>query len=104
MSERMNKYKRDLKRLATCSPGRVRRFVQQGNDNFILAILDAVWTTLAGKVQLTQEQRKQIRKVQPVLRRFASRGLSVEERRCVLSTEKGVHAIQTVFNVLQTCF
>ena len=104
MSERMNKYKRDLKRLATCSPGRVRRFVQQGNDNFILAILDAVWTTLAGKVQLTQEQRKQIRKVQPVLRRFASRGLSVEERRCVLLTEKGVHAIQTVFNVLQTRF
>ena len=104
MSEGMNKHKRNLKKLAICSSSRARRIIQQSDDDFILAILDAVWTMLAGKVQLSPAQRKQIKNVQPVLRRFASRGQSVEELRCVLSTKKGVHAIQTVFNVLQTHF
>ena len=100
----MNEYKRDLKRLGICSPSRARRLFRQGDDAFILAILDAVWTTLAGKVSLSPEQREQVRIVQPVLRRFASRGQSVEERRRVLATRKGIHAIQTVFDVLQTSF
>ena len=100
----MIKYKRDLKKLATCSPSRARRLIQQGDDDFILAILDTVWTTLDGKVQLTSEQREQVQRVQRVLRRFASRGQSVEERRRVLATKKGVHVIRNVFDILQTRF
>ena len=104
MSELMNKHKRNLKNLAICSSSRALRLIQKSDDDFVLAILDAVWTTLDGKVKLSPTQRKQIQRVQPVLRRFASRGQSVEERRRVLVTTKGVHAIQTVFNVLQTHF
>ena len=100
----MNKHKRNLKKLAICSSSRALRLIQKSDDDFILAILDAVWTTLDGKVKLSSTQRKQIQRVQPVLRRFASRGQSVDERRRVLATKKGVHAIQTVFNVLQTHF
>ena len=100
----MNQYKRDLKRLAICSPSRARRLIRQSDDDFILAILDAVWTTLDEKVSLSPVQREQVRTVQPVLRRFAARGQSVEERRRVLATRKGVHAVQTVFDVLQTSF
>ena len=105
MSERMNKYKRKLKALAQCSPERVRRMIRKGDDDFILAILDAVWTTLDGRVvKILPEQREKIRSVQSVLRRFASRGQSVEERRQKLLTRKGIHAIQTVFEILQTHF
>ena len=100
----MNEYTRDLKRLANCSPTRARRLIQQGDDDFIYAILDAVWTTLRGKVPLSLEQREKVRSVQNVLRRFASRGQSVEERRRVLTTRHGVRAIQTVFDILQWHF
>ena len=104
MSDRMKKYKRDLKTLAQCSPGRVRRMIRKGDDDFILAILDAVWTTLDGRVELFEEQLTKIRSVQSVLRRFASRGQSVEERRRQLLTRKGLNAIRTVFEIIQTHF
>ena len=100
----MNKHKRDLKALAQCSSGRVRRMIRSGDDDFILAILDAVWATLDGRVVLLKEQLNKIRSVQSVLRRFASRGQSVEERRRQLLTRNGIHAIRTVFEILQTRF
>ena len=78
--------------------------IRRGDDDFILAILDAVWATLDGRVVLLKEQLNKIRSVQSVLRRFASRGQSVEERRRQLLTRNGIHAIQTVFEILQTRF
>ena len=100
----MNKYKRNLKALPQCSPERVRHKIRKGDDDFILAILDAVWSTLDGRVTILTEQRDKIRSVQSVLRRFASRGQSVEKRRRHLLTRNGIHAIQTVFEILQTHF
>ena len=82
-----------------------RRIIRQGDDDFILAILDAVWTTLAGKVELLPEQLDKIRSVQPVLRRFADRGQSVDERRRVLLQKRnGVRAVQTVLKVIRKQF
>ena len=82
-----------------------RRIIRQGDDDFILAILDAVWTTLAGKVDLLPEQLDKIRSVQPVLRRFADRGQSVDERRCVLLRKRnGVRAVQTVLKAIRKQF
>ena len=105
MSERMIKYKRALKTLARCSPSTARRLIQQGDDDFIIAILDAVWTTLDGRVNLVPDQLDQIRSVPSELRRFASRGQSVQERRRVLlKKQNGVRAIQTVFRVLRKRF
>ena len=94
---RMKKYKRDLKALAQCSPARVRHMIRKGDDNFILAILDAVWTTFT-------EQLAKVRSVQSVLRRFASCGQSVEEKRRQLLSRKRINAIRTVFNFLRTNF
>ena len=104
MSGRMNKYKSDLKALAQSSSGRVHRVIRTGDDEFILAILDAVWTTLDGRVTLLPKHRRTIQSIQSVLRQFASRGQSVEERRRHLLTRTGIRAIQTVFKILQTHF
>ena len=82
-----------------------RRIIRQGDDDFILAILDAVWTTLVGKVALLPEQLDKIRSVQPVLRRFADRGQSVDERRRVLLQKRnGVRAVQTVLKAIRKQF
>ena len=81
--------------------------IRKGDDDFILAILDAVWTTLDGRVELFTKQLEKIRSVQSVqsvLRRFASRGQSVEERRRHLLSRKGINTIRTVFKLLQTHF
>ena len=76
--------------------------IRKGDDDFILAIVDAVWTTLDRRVKLLPKQRRMIQSVQLVLRQFASRGQSVEERRRHLLTRTGIHANQTVFKILQT--
>ena len=73
----MNKYKSDLKALAQSSSGRVHRVIRTGDDDFILAILDAVWTTLDGRVTLLPKHRRTIQSIQSVLRQFASRGKGV---------------------------
>ena len=78
--------------------------IQKGDDDFIFAILDAVWTTLAGKLNLLPEQLEEIRSVQSILRQFASRGQNVDERRRRLLTRNGLHAIRTLFEILQTRF
>ena len=75
--------------------------IRKVDDDFILAIVDAVWTTLDGRVKLPKHRRT-IQSVQSVLRRFASRGQSVKRRH--LLTQTGIHATQTVFKILQTHF
>ena len=102
MSERMVKYKRMLTTLSRCSPGMARRLIKHGEDDFILALLDAVWTTLAGKVNLLPEQLNKIRSVQSVLRLFAHRCQSVDGRRCVLLRKhNGVRNLQTVLKAIR---
>ena len=76
--------------------------IRKDDDDFILAIVDVVWTTFDGCVKLLPKHRRTIQSVQSVLRRFASRDQSVEERHRHLLT--GIHAIQTVFKILQTHF
>ena len=95
----MIKYKRNLKALARCSSEEARHIIKNADDDFILALLDTVWTTLAGKVNLLPEQLRTLRSVQSVLRRFADRDQSVEERRRWLLTQNGIHAIRTLMIV-----
>ena len=98
----MIKYKRNLKALARCSSKEARHVIRNADDDFILALFDAVWTTLANKVTLLPEQLSTIRIVQPVLRWFAERDQSVEERRRWLLIQNGILAIQTLMEILQT--
>ena len=105
MSERMIKYKRVLKTLALCSPDTARGIIKKGEDDFILAILDAVWTTLDGRVSLLPAHLDKIRSMQLVLRQFASRGLNVSQRkRILLKKQNGIRAIQTVFKAIKNQF
>ena len=45
-----------------------------------------------------------LRSVKPALRRIASRGQRLDERRQLLSTPSGIKAIRKLFSVLQTYF
>ena len=82
-----------------------RRIIKHGEDDFIFALPDAVWTTLAGKVDLLPEQISKIRIVQSVLRRFADRGQSVDKRRRVLLRKRnGVRAVQILLRAIRKQF
>ena len=57
-----------------------------------------------GKLNLSSHDLVEIRSVQPVLRRIASRGQSLDKRRRILSTPNGIKAIKKLFTVLQSYF
>ena len=104
MSSRMNKFKSELKLLANCRPHTARILFKRAPREFIRAIVDATWTTLLGKLNLSSHDLVEIRSVQPVLRRIASRGQSLDKRRRILSTPNGIKAIKKLFTVLQSYF
>ena len=100
MSKRMIKFKSELKLLATCHPSTARLFFRQAPRDFVRAIVDAVWTTLDGKLNLSANELDEVRSVQPALRRIAS----LDERRRILSTQSGTLAVRKLFGVLQKQF
>ena len=104
MSKRMNKFKSEFKLLATCHPSTARLLFKQAPQEFIRAIVDATWSTLSGKLDLSPSEIDEIRFVQPALRRIASRGQTFDERRRVLSSRSGTKAVQKLFSVIQTQF
>ena len=104
MSKRMIKFKSELKLLATCHPSTARLFFRQAPREFIRAIVDATWTALSGKLNLSPRELDEVRSVQPALRRIASRGQTLDERRRVLSTQRGTEAVRKLFSVLQKHF
>ena len=100
MSKRMIKFKSELKLLATCHPSTARLFFRQAPRDFVRAIVDA----LDGKLNLSANELDEVRSVQPTLRRIASRGQTLDERRRVLSTQSGTLAVRKLFSVLQKQF
>ena len=104
MSKRMIKFKSELKLLATCHPSTARLLFKQAPQEFIRAIVDATWSTLSGKLDLSPSEIDEIRSVQPALRRIASRGQTFDERRRALSSRSGTKAVQKLFSVIQTQF
>ena len=104
MSKRMIKYKRELESLATSQPSTARLLLKHKPGSFIRAIVDATWTTLEGKLKLSPTDLSIVRSVQPALRRIASRGQTIEERRRKLLTRGGVKAVQKLFSVISSHF
>ena len=100
----MNKYKSELELLATCQPTIAHILFERAPREFIRAIVDATWTTLTGKLNLSQKDLYDIRAVQPALRRIASRGQTLDERRTLLATPSGTKAVRTLFRVLKQYF
>ena len=52
----MSKFKSELKLLATCQPTTALILFERAPQEFIRAIIDAVWTTLTGKLNLSQKR------------------------------------------------
>ena len=77
---------------------------ERAPQEFIRAIIDAAWTTLTGKLKLTQRDIDDIRAVQPALRRIASRGQTLDDRRTLLARPSGIKAVRVLFRVLQSHF
>lgn len=100
----MVKYSKELKFLSTCLPSTARLFFQHAPRDFIRSIIDAVWTTLSGKLNLSPNALNEIRSVQPALRRIATRGQPLDQRRRTLSTKSGVHAVQKLFSIIHRHF
>ena len=100
----MSKFKSELKVLATCQPTIAHILFERAPQEFIRAIIDAAWTTLTGKLKLTQRDIDDIRAVQPALRRIAPRGQTLDDRRTLLVTPSGIKAVRVLFRVLQSHF
>ena len=100
----MNKFKSELKLLVTCQPVTARILFKRAPKEFIRAVVDATWTTLAGKLNLSAQDKDEVRSVQPALQSIASRGQTLGERRQLLSTSSCIKAISKLFSVLQTYF
>lgn len=100
----MKKYRAELKLLADCSPSTKKVLFKYADKDFIQAIVDAVWTTLAGKVPLSRKQLEKIRSTQGVLRKLASKRGSIKERRKLLCTQKGGNALTELISTIQTHF
>ena len=67
----MNKFQSELQLLATCQPVTARIIFKQAPKEFICAIVDAKWTTLTGKLNLSAQDKNEVRSVQPALQRIA---------------------------------
>ena len=91
MSKRMVKFRSELKLLATCHPSTARLLFKQAPQEFIRAIVDATWSTLSGKLDLSPSELAEVRYVQPTRRR-------------VLSSRSGTQAVQKLFSVIQAQF
>ena len=100
MSKRMSKFKSELKVLATYQPSTARILFERAPQEFIRAIIDAAWTTLTVKLKLTQKDIDDIRAVQPALRRIASRGQTLDDRRTLLATPSGIKAVRVYCKVI----
>lgn len=100
----MKKYRTELKLIADCAPNTRKILFKHGDKQFIQAIVDAVWTTLAGKVPLSKKQLEKIRRVQPTLRRLAAKKRTVKQRRRLLCTQRGGNAFHDLINIVQQHF
>ena len=53
MSERVKKYRGELKLSADCTPNTRKVLFSHGDNDFIKAIVDATWIKLDGRIPLT---------------------------------------------------
>ena len=98
----MSKFESELKLLATCQPTTARIFFERAPQEFIRAIIDAAWTT--GKLNLSQKDIDDIRRVLPALRRIVSRGQTLDGRRTFLVEPSRIKALRVLFSILQSHF
>jgi len=104
MSKRMQKYQNELKLIGNCNRRTQRALFKHAQGDFIRAIVDAIWTTLEGKLLLKPEQLSNIRKNKLILQRIASKNRTLQQRRNLLCEQRGGNAAIDLLNIIKDHF
>ena len=100
----MQKYQTELKLIGNCNQRTQRALFKQTHADFIRAIVDAIWTTLEGKLLLKPEQLSNVRKNKLTLQRIASKNRTLQQRRNLLCEQRGGNAAIDLLNIIKDHF
>ena len=104
MSKRMQKYRDELKLICNCSPDTRKLFFKKGSREFIKALVDAIWTTLDGRLPFSNKNKKLIRSKQNILRKIVAKNTSLKKRRRLLASQQGGNAAVDLMHIIKTYF
>ena len=104
MSKRMQEYRNELNLIGNCNRKTQKALFQHAHGDFIRAIVDAIWTTLEGKLPLKPEQLSSVRKNKLTLRRIASKNQTLAQRRKLLCKQRGGNAAIDLLNIVKEYF
>ena len=96
--------KTELKLIGNCNRRTQRILFQHSEGDFIRAIVDAIWTTLEGKLLLNPEQLSTVRKNKLTLQRIASKNRTIQQRRKLLCEQRGGNAAIDLLNIIKEHF
>ena len=104
MSTRMKKYRTELKLIGKCNKDTRKILFKHGDEEFIRAIVDAVWTTLEKKVPLRPKQKSKLLKQEVCLRKIADTGRMIAQKRRLLCRQEGGNAAVDLMNIVNEHF
>ena len=100
----MQEYRNELNLIGNCNRKTQKALFQHAHGNFIRAIVDAIWTTLEGKLPLKPEQLSRVRKKKLTLRRITSKNQTLGQRQQLLCKQRGGNAAINLLNIVKEYF
>ena len=100
----MKKYRNELNLVGMCNTNTKKALFKYGDDEFVKAIVDIVWTILEKKVPLNPKQKTKLLKQEGVLRKIADRGRTIEQKRRLLCSQEGGNAAIDLINIANKRF
>ena len=100
----MQKYQTELKLIGNCNRRTQRILFQHSQGDFIRVIVDAICTTLEGKLSLKPKQLSNVRKNKLILQRIASENRTIQQRRKLLCEQRGGNAAIDLLNIIKDHF
>ena len=104
MSSRMQKYRNELKLLCNCSADTRKLLFNKGSREFIKALVDAIWSTLDGRVPLSKKNKDLIRARQAILRKIVAKKTWIKKRRQLLASQSGGNAAVDLMHIIKAYF
>lgn len=104
MSKRMKKYSQELKLLCNCSADTRKLLFSKGSCEFIKALVDAIWSTLDGRVPLSKKNKDLIRAKQAILRKIVAKKTTIKKRRQLLASQRGGNAAVDLMHIIKAYF
>ena len=100
----MKKYRTELKLIGKCNKDTREIIFKHVNEDFIRAIVDAVWTTLDKKVPLLPKQNGKLLKQEVCLRKIADTGRTITQKRRLLCRQEGRNAAIDFMSIVNEHF